>query len=289
MRSRVLLTVAIWILCTSQVHSQFFDDVRGYVLDKTEKYTLADFLPINLIDLPTANILTETNVKPVRSYYQISMRMYENGGALASISVGLTRHLLFGASYGGQNIIGQGDIRWNESPGVHLRYLLFTEKYTFKYPIPEIAIGFNSQGYGAYDFERKRYYHKSLGLYVVVSKDWGYKPLNMGLHIGINRSHEVQDGDKDLNIFLGAHAMLEDELSVLWEYDLATNDNNTAFGAGHGYMNAAVRWLILKKLAIEFSVKNISRNRKDLEGNVIPYTNREFKVLYRVDFRQIGQ
>ncbi len=314
MRYLTILGVAVsFILSASGLRAQYFG-TNTYNVDRTEAYTLDDFYPVNLIDLPTATILTETNVRPIESHWQTSMRMYESGGVLAEISVGLTRHLMFGASYGGQNVIGQGNIIWNESPGVHVRYRIFNQG-KLKKPkrregfsgiiygteeeepsmlqkltsMADIAIGFNSQGYGAYDIKRKRYYRKSVGLYLVMSRNWGLKPLNMGLHVGINRSQEIHDGDKDVNMFIGAHAMLEEELSALWEYDFAFNDNNTSFGAGHGYMNAAIRWKAPKNFLVEFAVKNISRNRKDQNGNIIPYTNREFKVMYRVNFRQIGQ
>jgi len=239
------------------------------------------FKPINLIDKPTANILTEdaTSGENAMKYFHLTLRVYNIGGMIGGITVGLTRHLMFGVSYGGQNVIGEGDVLWNPSPGIHVRYKLFSETYPFP---PAIAIGYDSQGFGTYLTEQERYEIKSTGLYLVASKNYSNPVLNMGFHAGLNFSPENKEGDKDINIFLGAHVILEDELSLIWEYDLATNDNSeTSLGAGKGYMNVAIRWLFANRLILEFTVKNILRNKKDLDGDLTPHANRELKIIYR--------
>ncbi|MEE4312205.1 MAG: hypothetical protein V2J62_10100, partial [candidate division KSB1 bacterium] len=142
---------------------------------------------------------------------------------------------------------------------------------------------YNSQGYGAYNTEFNRYENKSQGLYIAASKNYNVTALAMGMHGGINFSGEQSGSqDKDLNIFFGAHLVMEEELSLVWEYDLGINDNSEqSYGAGKGYMNAAVRWLFMNRLIIEFSIKNLLKNRKDAAGEIIPYTNRELKIIYQ--------
>ncbi len=242
--------------------------------------SLKGFRPIDLIDLPTANILTESTDKESATdkYFNLSLRVYKQGGMIGGISVGLTRHLMFGVTYGGQNLIGAGDVAWNPAPGIHVRYQLFTEAYPFP---PAIALGFSSQGFGSYSTEFQRYEIKSPGIYIAVSKNYNVTALDMGIHGGVNFSQEQGRGDKDVNIFFGAHLIMEDELSLVWEYDLGINDNSEAsFGAGRGYMNAGIRWLFVNRLIIEFSVKNLLKNQKDAAGNIIPYSNRELKIIY---------
>jgi len=246
--------------------------------------SFSQFSPINLIDKPTANILTEESERDEKppKYFHLSLRVYNLGGMIGGITVGLTRHLMFGVSYGGQNVIGEGNVEWNQSPGIQIRYKLISETYPFP---PAISIGYNSQGYGAYLPTEKRYEIKSTGLYLVASKNYSNVMLNLGFHGGFNFSPENKGGDKDLNIFMGAHLIMEDELALIWEYDLATNDNDEhSLGSGKGYMNAAVRWLFANRLILEFSVKNFLRNKKDPEntnGEAIPHSNRELKIIYR--------
>ena len=209
----------------------------------------------------------------------LTLRVYKIGGMNGGIMVGLTRHLMFGVTYGGQNLIGEGKINWNPSPGINIRYKLFSETYPFP---PAIAIGYDSQGWGSYDKELKRYEIKSPGIYLVASKNYSNPIVNLGFHAGVNFSQENQGGDKDLNIFIGAHAILEEELSAVWEFDFATNDNDEqSYGAGKGYMNVGIRWLFVNQLILEFSFKNLLNNRKTPDGTTKPYSNRELKIIYR--------
>ena len=263
---------SIWILMLiffSQiniVHSQTQRETS-----ETEYYTLK-VTPINLIDNPTANFIS-------RKHFQLKLRMYHMGGMLTGLTVGLTQRLMFGVTYGGQNIIGQGKVNWNESPGVHLRYRMKFEDYR----IPAISIGFNSQGFGTYYPKLNRYQIKSKGFYVVVSKNY-FLLKDFGIHGGINYSGENHNSEKDMNFFCGAHLMLDPELTLLWEYDFGINDNDErSIGSGKGYMNVAVRWFFSRRLLLEFSVKNILRNNRTIEGfegEVVPQSNRELKIIY---------
>ncbi len=231
--------------------------------------------PINLIDVPTANLLTLRN-------FQLRLRVYDRGGMLAGLTVGMTPRLMFGVTYGGQNIVGHGQIKWNEAPGVNVRYRIKfeTERY------PAISIGFNSQGYGTYYPELKRYQIKSMGFYAVASKNFTILK-DLGFHGGINYSSENRKAEKDLNFFVGSHLYIDRDISLIWEYNFATNDNDSSsIGAGKGYMNFAVRWAFTRNLMLEFSVKNLLKNAKRIEKVVedVPNESRELKILYFESF-----
>jgi len=231
---------------------------------------LQSMKPINLIDVPTSNFLL------IRRF-QLKMRVYDMGGMLAGLSVRLSPRLMFGVSYGGQNIIGFGRIRWNEAPGVNVRYRVRIEDVRF----PGVAVGFNSQGYGPYYSELKRYQIKSKGFYIVASKNYSILK-DLGLHGGVNYSSENTGSEKDMNFFVGAHLLVDRELSLLWEYDFAINDNDDkSVGTGKGYMNVAVRWAFSPSLMLEFSVKNLLKNNKKVEGiDELPNESRELKIIY---------
>lgn len=246
--------------------------------------------PIMLIDNPTANILSRVDyvesgslfnkkkIQVLKREVEFGLRMYTDGGVLGSITVGIMEKLMFGFSYGGRNLLGQGAAKVNDAPGINLRYVLFPEGAN----APGVALGFDSQGYGIYFSNLRRYQNKSKGVYVTASKNLDVtRDSGIGLHGGINYSLEAKDKDDDLNFFCGATLRVEKNLILLWEYDFATNDNeDQAFGSGKGYMNAAIKAFISRRLAIEFDIKNLLKNNKTIEDELLPALNRELKIIY---------
>lgn len=216
-----------------------------------------------LIDLPTAGTLD-------RGSFDLTLRMFGNGGLLSGVAVGITPRFMIGLSYGGENIIGSGDINWNPQPGIQARVRLIDENFA----MPAITLGFSSQGYGPYDEILDRYANKSRGLFAVASKNYKFF-YNLGLHGGLNLSLENDDDDEDLNLFFGADLSFNREFRFIFEYDLARNDNDndTRFGSGKGYLNLGAQWSFSDRLFLQFNLKNL------LENGVATVT-REFKIGY---------
>ena len=212
--------------------------------------------------LPQKGILTE-------------LRMYDGGGLLASIGVGITDQFSIGVSYGGSNIIGSGNVDMNPQPCVQLRALIKEEQFLS----PAIVLGFDSQGYNGYNDALDRYEFKSKGLFIVASKNTAILG-GLGLHAGANWSLETKDKDKDVNLFFGAHKWLRSDLILLAEYDMAFNDNADAtIGEGKGYFNTGVRWSVAQQLYIEFGWKNLFENRSNVPGS-----SRTVKLAYLSHF-----
>ncbi len=219
---------------------------------------------ISIIDCPTAASLE-------RGSFLGSLYMYNDGGLLGYLQVGLTNRLMFGISYGGANIIGSGQIDWNPQVAVNIRYRVIDESLGF----PAIAVGYDGQGFGAYLKELNRFQEKSKGLYVAASKSFNFLG-SLALHGGVNYSFERDDNDKDLNGYVGIEKSLNEELSIFAEYDLAMNDNTgKSIGQGKGYLNAALKWTFQKKLQIDFLWKNILSNNKFVDGS-----SREIRISY---------
>ena len=104
----------------------------------------------------------------------------------------------------------------------------------------------------------------------------------MGIHGGINFSHENGNSRDEMNLFLGAHLVLERELALIWEFDSAMNDKTERrFGAGGAYMNMALRWMFLDQFYLEFALKDMNKNTLDDDGDNVKYSNRELKIVYR--------
>jgi hypothetical protein len=215
--------------------------------------------PTMLIDKPTAGLLK-------RGSYLVSSNFFQNGGVLVGISVGVFEPFTFGISYGGTELIGPNKIDMNPMPGVNAKLRLVSESAV----MPALAIGFDSQGKEPYlkDDTLKRYTIKSPGVYIAASKNYEFFG-NLSLHGGLNKSMETNDGDKDLNMYLGMEKSIGRDISIMIEYDFATNDNNNnALGKGRGYLNFGFRWTCAKGLVIGFNLKNISKNQENVNvGN----------------------
>lgn len=228
--------------------------------------------PVHLIDLPTASILRGGDLKG-------SLRLYEEGGVLTRLSVGISRKIMFGISFGGDHIIGGEDVRWNEMPGVHLVYRVIDENMV----LPSIVIGLDTQGYGKYwrkedyqvagldssitidptEYRLDRYSVKSRGFYVVASK--GYESWwKVGLHGGMSYSMERSDNDKDPTLFVGMDMQLSRDISFVFEYDFALNDDKIReANNGKGYFNTSFRWAFQNNMYLEFAAKNLLANKND--------------------------
>lgn len=241
----------------------------AFAQQKGEVIRLSEFSmiqPRKLVDAPTAGLLP-------RGSFDFDIRIYGNGGVLTTIDVGLMHRFMLGMSFGGENIIGDGDPDWNPRIEFLAKYRLVNESYV----LPAIAIGFDSQGSGAYDDGSNRYTYKSKGFYAVMSKNYLLAEVPVGFHFGANYSLENDDGDKDIPIFFGADVQFTENLGFAAEYDLATNDDEfkSRYGQGYGYLNAAVQWIFSSQLQLEFEFKNILLNREDVSS-----WGRELRIVY---------
>lgn len=221
--------------------------------------------PRFIIDYPIAFSLP-------RASFDINARIFPNGGLLSTLSVGMTDRLMVSASFGGINIIGEGEINWQPFAGGSLRYRLLTESFN----LPALAIGFDSQGHGRYDEKVRRFERKSTGFFVVASKNYEVMD-HLSFHVGSNYSLETKDNDKDPNLFTGADLGLSSELSVLWEYDFAINDNDdNALGSGKGYLNLGLRYNIKGVVYFEVYLLDLLKNRGEKVQRALKLTYFEF-------------
>ncbi|RME00554.1 MAG: hypothetical protein D6814_03295, partial [Calditrichaeota bacterium] len=175
-------------------------------------------------------------------------------------------------SFSGINVIGEGDIDWQPFAGANFRYRLNLESVT----LPALAIGFDSQGHGAYVDSLKRFERKSTGFFFVASKN--YEVLDhLSFHVGTNYSLETNDGDKSINLFTGGDLGVTPEFSVLGEYDFALNDNaDNSLGSGKGYLNFGLRYNIKNVVYFEFYLLDVLKNKHDKIQRAIKLTYFEF-------------
>jgi len=215
------------------------------------------YQPLYVVDTPTGGLLP-------RASMQVRVYVYGGGGVLSTLNVGVTDFLFFGISYGGGNVIGTGDVEMNPRPEVNARLRLIQETLM----APAVAIGFDSQGLGAYIDSLDRYAEKSRGLYAVASKNWDLLgPFS--LHGGVNYSFEGRAYDSDLNAFLGLIKTFG-PVDISAEYDFAFNDNKAEGDRyspeNHGYMNFAIGWNINENFRLAIEARDVLSGRLDEGG-----------------------
>jgi hypothetical protein len=224
--------------------------------------------PRFLVDIPTAGMLG-------KSTFALDFDFYQEGGVLIGISVGLIDRLSLGVSYGGSKLIGGDSPVMNDVPGVNVKIRILEESTV----LPAIAIGFDSQGKDGYIKELDRYRIKSPGFYAAGSKNYqllGY----FSIHGGVNYSLERADDDKDVNIFAGVEKTIGSALSLVLEYNLASNDSDgNALGKGRGYLSAGIRWAVGGGLTLGVNLKDIIKNADD-----VTVGNRTVKIEYAAFF-----
>ena len=226
--------------------------------------------PRRLVDCPTAGLLP-------RASFDFDIRVYPEGGVIFGLDIGLMKSFMVGMSFGGENVIGEGEPDWNPRIEFAAKYRLINESWA----LPALVIGYDSQGDGAYDDSLDRYVYKSKGFYVVMSKGYVMGEVPIAFHGGANYSLENDDKDKDISIFLGADLRFGDNLGVVAEYDLGTNDDKAEelFGQGYGYLNVGVQWIFSERLFLQFNLKNLLLNRKDVST-----WGRGFRIVYFESF-----
>jgi hypothetical protein len=225
----------------------------------------------DLVDAPTAGMLPSGS-------FALSIRSERNGGVLGGMTVQPMEAFLMGVEYGGENIIGSGDVDWNPRVEFEGKLRLLQEGYA----IPTFALGFTSQGYNGYDEIRERYYIKSKGFYGVASK--GFRLLgHLGLHGGINRTLEGDgenvDDDKDVSFFFGLDKGFGESISFILEYDLALNDDEddgVGVADANGYFNMGIRWNYMGTLFVEFDFRNLREHRNQDKNRAVKLEYLEF-------------
>jgi len=238
----------------------------------------ADVPFTRLVSAPTASSI------PSREFLFDTV-FFGDGGVTAVFEYGLTDLVDVGVSYGGARVIGSSKISWQPHAGVRFRARVVEETLRN----PAVAVGFDSQGEGAYlGGERlNRFQVKSRGLYVVASRN--YRMLgHLGLHAGAAYSFESADGDSDPTFWCGMNKSVGRHIELCGEYDFATNDNEyDSMNVKHGYLNLALKLSLGGVFTVEFDVKNLLRNgRRDASGEIVadPEPAREVRLFYRGGF-----
>jgi hypothetical protein len=263
---------ALVALCPSLLRAQYGDDEHTTRTDNRYPGAKADQgpPPRYIIQNPTASTLP-------KGYFDASVWVGGRGGLLAATSMGFSNRFLLGVSYGAEGLLGTSEPIWNERVSFQAKLQLIPESLKF----PAITLGYDDQGYGPYLADFDRYTVKSKGVYAVITKNFYTLSVATGFHGGVNYSFETQDNDNEPDVFFGWDFHYNQEWSLLLEYSLGLNDNQSGspVGKGRGYLNLGLRWEYSRDLVMEAILSDLVLNRKDAEQ-----IGRQLRIVYLSQF-----
>lgn len=219
--------------------------------------------PKRLIDMPTAKTLRKAS-------FTVDSRIMPPGGnahgagVLLGMDFGVTDRFEVGVSYGGDGVVGRGDIDWYPWPGAHIKYRIFDESYEG----PAFAVGIDMQGFGGKAGDYRGFIYKSAGFYGVVSKGFAFtERVGVDWHLLVNYSLEEASKVKWPNSVIGMDLEFNSELYFLMEYDFAfnqkdINEKQNRYGHIHrGFLSMGVKWLFLGNFGLQFNVRDVFQQR----------------------------
>ncbi len=232
----------------------------------------------NSITTPSASVLN-------RGDYSFATKFYGDSSMRLGSDIGLFDRLSIGFSYGAENFVGNNEPDWYDHIDFKAKFQLLKETVN----IPALSVGFDSEGHGKWVEGQNRYEMKSPGFYAALGKSdlflRGSKVI-----LGINKSTENDDNDKDINSFLTLGYSLGEDLNFLLEYNFAFNDNQDSsnnfehYGDGKGYLNISAGWFIIPDLQFKFTIYDLLENAPNFNAGEKITLDRAFQIIYTTKF-----
>ncbi len=172
----------------------------------------------------------------------------------AKLGVGIWNSIILGVSFGGDNLVGYGDVAWEKRPSLDLRIRFFESEFL------QCVVGFN-------DEPVENYSGKDL-----------FGTVGFRLYIGSFRLllcgggnyKFTENGNKGIDLFANSVLNINGPHSIHAEYILGANYDNgnskNRFNIGYRIQSGA--------LGVQFDLKNI------LSG----YIGRQIQIFYRENF-----
>ncbi len=234
----ILFAIAILLLSNKELYSQ---GAAG---------NSASFESQKIVDMPTAGMLAKGN-------YSVNANIYTPGGIMLDFNAGLFKNFSMGVGFSGVGIIGRDDISFQKMPGFNLKFRVIDEQKN----IPAIAIGFNSQGHGAWIKNLDRFETMSPGFYLAASKNFVWSIGEIAAHFGLNYSIEPNSDNKAVNFYLGAEQSIGSNFAINIEYNFNQDEKNYKVLSSLGMLNTSFRYSISKGVTLELELRDLLQNR----------------------------
>ncbi|MCB9514935.1 MAG: hypothetical protein H6693_01945 [Candidatus Latescibacteria bacterium] len=230
-----------------------------------------------VVDSPTATVLAH-------GHYRIRGRLMDGGSLVAATSVGIKDRFEVGVSWGMQGLLGRGEVEFNDRTALSLRLLLIPEMQ-----FPSLLIGFDSQGYGAWDPDLERYERKSKGFYACLTRNW-YGPMgtDVATTAGINYSTEDKD-ESSVDFFFGFEQDFDRQFALLLDYSAGLDDREQEsptrrYGSGKGWLDLGLRWNVVGPVQFKFFFRDLLSNYRRPSDGGRDSVDRQFEISYEGSF-----
>ncbi len=254
-----------------------------------KKLIITVFVFVTLMNLAALDLLTisaPTANVPEKGEYNFTTKFYGQNSFRIGANIGLFERLMLGFSYGASEFVGSEDFDWNDHVDFKAKFQILKETVN----IPGLSIGFDSEGHGIWNDDLSRYAIKSKGFYAVIGKKDIFL-RGFEIQAGANKSMEDDDGDKDINAFIGLSQSIGEDLKFSLEYDCAFNDNSDEptneldrLGEGRGYLNFSAGWYIIPELQFKFTLHDMMNNSPELNNGDNSSYDRSFEIIYSTNF-----
>ncbi|MEO0283958.1 MAG: hypothetical protein ABIN17_02670 [candidate division WOR-3 bacterium] len=192
-------------------------------------------------DFPFAKILS-------RGEFKFDIRFQKKGGLLFSLDASILDKFSFGLRYGGLGIVGDQKVEFYPFPGINVSYLLIEESIY----LPSVLLGIETQGFDEYFELTERYFVKSKGIFLAISKDLNIL-RGFILNGGINRTFETKDEKNGMDVFSSLILNFSPEFSIFSEYSFGFNDPIHK----KGIFNAGVLFNLQDQFFFSFSFRDL--------------------------------
>jgi len=208
-----------------------------------------------VVDMPTAGVLPRGAI----SAYSL---FFTNGGVMIYLDAAPFENFNFGISYSGTNILGEGNVEFQDIPGINIRWRLIDETLV----LPAVLIGFSNQGRGKYYESYERFQTLFPGVYGAASKSFKWFLGNFALHGGINYSWEQPTDQYYPNVWFGFEHSIGGSGSLIVELNPNIADTGEEMMIKSSLLNAQLRWSVTKGLTLEFIMRDLLNHTKDISG-----------------------
>jgi hypothetical protein len=172
---------------------------------------------------------------PEHGVFNMELRFGPEGAITGYFNVGIWDRLGLGLSYGGSNILGAGNPKFYEIPGIQIRLLVIEQSFVY----PMVQIGFDNQGYGDY---------------CQIGKNFGISGLEIVPSLGMNYCLEQNKG---FDLYCGLDVQFGVFSALLIDY---TPNFHDPLDDNKGYLNVALRMIFYGEMFFEFALRDLLGN-----------------------------
>ncbi len=185
--------------------------------------------------------------------YYAQLRLWGEGGVLARFGVGLFDRLTLGMSYSANRLIGSAEPQLSRQRPELLARVAVLKELGY---VPDLVLGFESQGYDYCDGER--FVVKEKGGYLAIGKT--IEPSQTYCELGLNWW-------QGFNGFFAVNQVLPGNLEVVAEYDPGLNDRQAQGRWRGGWLNFGVAWMFFERVRLGFALRDVLGNNDSTRLN----------------------